>query len=655
MATAPPPGPLERDGSTVYFLPLMPLPKIKLWLALAIAFYALGHLLWYLGSPLGQSPVLDGRENLIVASQIADGTLPKEPFYRAMLYPALLAALPVGHAAIGLLAHLANALLVYFLARRFWASESGALISAALVGFNPVLLHFAFDPLDITLAIALFLGSMAALQKSLSLRKSDPKGMAFAGAAGCLIALATLSRPHFVTILVALMAVACAAALLRRIDLRRCSSFLLMANLPLLAYGLIQKSHSNQFQILPWQGAYNLWVSNNGNANGLYFTQSMEFHYLGEHQNPTRLESERLYEAANGELGTIAQRNSYWRSRAIEHVLSEPIDWIKLELYKLYAVFNSFEQYNNKTYSFHKSLSPWLRYNPISWGLLLIAAAACCAFLWRQKRSEFITTFYIAGAFIGGLLIYMASARFRLPLVPILAVLAGGLPFAIAAIPTSSWRLRRRMAISAGVAGILAFTTFGNINSKSTYIQDAMLLADASARVGDDKAAIRWANLALELAPDKQAPKRLRLISRYNLAASGQVATDRAFWRDLANDAEAITMEDQRLSFTRGVVLWNIGDRAKAQQVWHGDYKQHGLDSSASLAALLLTDPARQSPPISAELLADLTHGPHALLGFALAQKHPDARRDSFLAAIAMPEQRYRAIGESLQRVLPSH
>ena len=40
---------------------------------------------------LGPRAALDGAENLALAAKIATGTLPRELFYRAMLYPAVLA------------------------------------------------------------------------------------------------------------------------------------------------------------------------------------------------------------------------------------------------------------------------------------------------------------------------------------------------------------------------------------------------------------------------------------------------------------------------------------------------------------------------------------------------------------------------------------
>src|SRR5690606_28381119 len=76
--------------------------------------YGLWHLAWYWQTPLGQSPVLDERENLDLAAQIARGTLPPEPFYRAMLYPLILAvpfALGVPETLIPHMATLAGVLL----------------------------------------------------------------------------------------------------------------------------------------------------------------------------------------------------------------------------------------------------------------------------------------------------------------------------------------------------------------------------------------------------------------------------------------------------------------------------------------------------------------------------------------------------------------
>ena len=53
--------------------------------------YVAGCQLWYGQTPLGLVPIADDRELLALARQIAGDSLPREAFYRAPGYPAVLA------------------------------------------------------------------------------------------------------------------------------------------------------------------------------------------------------------------------------------------------------------------------------------------------------------------------------------------------------------------------------------------------------------------------------------------------------------------------------------------------------------------------------------------------------------------------------------
>ena len=631
----------------------MPSSKSTLFLLLAVALYAVGHLNWYLDTPMGQSPVLDGQENLLIAQQIKEGSLPAEPFYRAMLYPALLALLPIHWAVLGLAAHLANTLLVVRIAARFWRHEIGALVAGALVGFNPVLLHFAFDPLDATLSCSLFLVALHCLQKAQLRQSLYSVNTAYAAAGGAALALATLARPHFLAALVPAALILIFAAYRRRVTVTNALAFSLAALLPLLAYGFLQKSVGGSFGILPWQGAYNLWVSNKPGANGLYYQQTIEFHYTGEHENPNRLESEQLYRQETGRDGSIPEITAFWRAKTIRHILAHPIDWSLLMGFKTYAAFNNFEQYNNKTYSFHKRLSPWLRYNPLGWGLLLAGATFACATLWRQIRPDLVPLLVLCACYLAGMLVYMASARFRLPLVPVLAILCGGIPYAIEAIKVSSTAARRRAAIATLAAIAIAFTAFGPINAKDTYLQDMLLMADASATTGRDREAITWATAALQLAPTRQSAKRVVILSRYNLAASGQTTPDRPFWEEQARDLEGLALDDGRLAFVAGLAHWNIGNANQALALWQAAHERHGLAASQCLAAIAAVAPAAVHLPHDAELLALLQTGEHPILACVAARRLSADQRQSFLDAIGLTPERYQLLDQSLARVLP--
>lgn len=626
--------------------------KPTLWLLLAVALYSVGHLTWYLQTPLGLSPALDGQENLILAEQISSGTLAAEPFYRAMLYPFILAYWPAHWAILGLIAHIANTYLVYRLSFRIWKHLGGALLSGTLVGFNPILLHYAFDPLDITLAITCFILGLSFIPEALDRSRFADRWLS-SSRVGLFFSIAGLMRPHFFAVIIPIALIAIFAMVTKKVEWQRSTLFLLFAAIPIIAYGSVQLSVNGQFKVLPWQGAYNLWASNKPEANGFYYRQTLEFHYLDEHKNPTRLESETLYKQETGTEGTIDSRSAYWRKKTLNSVASNPFLWIKLMTSKTYALLNNYEQYNNKTFSFHRNLSPWLRYNPICWGLLSILAVASVSTLWRQVRTSAIPFIVISATFSAGVILYMASGRFRTPIIPILAVFAGGLPFAIQAYKASGSKTRRTSLIATGIMAIATFSFLGGINSKDTYIQDTLLLADTSAKIGRDHEAIKWASAALELSPNRQGAKRIRLISGYNLLASGEIASTKESWLELANDAFQITLEDELLPYVQGLVHWNLGDKNKALQVWHEGYNQFQLSAAPCLAAIIIAKPNNFQANLTPDLLAELQAHPHPLLNYAIAKEKAGAQRTTFLESVQMTLESYTVIERNMQRVLP--
>ena len=170
--------------------------------AIAALAYGLGQLAWYLGTPLGRVPVLDERENLDLATAIAGGSLPWEPFYRAPGYALLLAGLRgLGVSAGGLFPaalllgvglHAAGAALAAALARR-WFGNAAALAAGLLFALDPVLVHFATQALDSTLSLTLFLAGLNFLAAALD---GHGRGGAWAGAS-LSWAAATLARPNY--------------------------------------------------------------------------------------------------------------------------------------------------------------------------------------------------------------------------------------------------------------------------------------------------------------------------------------------------------------------------------------------------------------------------------------------------------------------------
>jgi hypothetical protein len=481
--------------------------------------YALGHLGWYLATPLGRVPVLDERENLDLANAIFGGQLAAEPFYRAPGYALLLAGFrAAGVSAAGLfpvalvfgtVLHAVNATLVAHLARGWFGLWAG-LAAGLLFALDPVFVHYATQALDATLSLTLFLAGfsfLAADWASLRLR-------GWVGASWCW-ALATLVRPNFLLPWLVLLAAAGAAPSRRGLRLAAVVSGALW----FAALAGWQARVAGVPGFLPWQGPYNLWAANRPGSNGRYYTQRVSLPPDLARANPARAESVVLYQQDEpGAPTTIAAMNAHWRARFWDEVRHHPLAWLGLLARKAYAFLNNWEQYNNKTYAFHKALSPWLSWNPLCWAVLLLLGIAGYARLLAESPSQALLLGMVALAVSASVILFFVSARFRLPVGALLAALAGG---AIAA-PRfwAGWPARRQgvLAGALAAAAAAAFTTFGGVADRSTYVQDHALLARAAFTVGDDATALAEANAALALQPWHPDAQAIATAARRELA-----------------------------------------------------------------------------------------------------------------------------------------
>jgi 4-amino-4-deoxy-L-arabinose transferase-like glycosyltransferase len=468
--------------------------------------YALGHLDWYLSTPLGRVPVLDERENLDLAAAIAGGTLPAAPFYRAPAYALVLACMRwMGVPAAGLFPaalllgaglHALNAALVAGIARRWFGGRAG-LLGGLVFGLDPVMVHYATQALDSTLSLTLFLAGLSCAAAALDAPERAGK---WAGA-GIAWAAAALVRPNYLVV----WAVLPVLALLQR-GIPGMRARILGASLAgILLFGAAsawQWSVCGVAGFLPWQGAYNLWAANRPGANGRYYTQRVSLPPEVARANPARAESILLYEQeTGGKPPAIPLMNAHWRMRFLAEISSHPLRWGALMARKAYALLNNWEQYNNKTFAFHKARSPWLRWNPICWGALLMLGVAGAARLASESPRSAAALASIWAACAASILLFFVSARFRLPLASMLAVLAGG-----ALCRPAFWRgwspgARAALAGLVVLAGAAAFSNLGNVQDPSTFVQDHALLARAAYTVGDDATALFEAQEALRMQP----------------------------------------------------------------------------------------------------------------------------------------------------------
>ncbi len=546
------------------------------------------HLLWYWQTPLGQIPVLDERENLDLARLIATG-LPAEPFYRAPGYPGLLsigywlgvpaAGMPFAATFIGLLIHGASAYVAALCARRLFSQENhhAAWVAGLLYGLNPVLIHQATQILDGALAnFGLLLGALSLIG---ALDEDRPS---FRPALGTAMAwsLTALVRPQLIVAWLAFPVIWWLATRRPGQGVRSVSmgvAALVISMLPLLAFGAVQARLSDTFRIMPTQGPYNLWAANKPGAHGRYFSQTIRLPATEAHRNPTLVESQVLYTRETSlPADDIDVVNAHWSRRLRDTALADPAGLLQRALARVYHLFNDAEQYNNKTYAFHKARSPWLRFNPIGWGVVLLGGVAGLVVLGTGKsRRRALTALALGGALTVGIAIAFVSDRFRLPLVAGLSVMAGGLAGLPQAWPAWSMRTRAGLILLLICTAAFTYSRFLNTRSDATFIQDHLLLAAAAVQTGDDALAWTEAGAALARSPGHPDALAWRVTSYFNQLLTRTANPDlEPAWADASRHLLAQQQSTPAVEVLAAIALWRAGEHAEAETLWRSLARQ---------------------------------------------------------------------------------
>ena len=565
------------------------------WVVILAFTYAAFYLLHHIGTPLGQVAVLDGREIIAWANAFARGDWPGEPFFRAPLYPLLLAAvrqsgvpetsLMLAAQLVNLFAHALSAWLIFHIACEVWRQQAAALISGMLFAIYPLAVFYVGEPLDISIGTSLFLAGLLC-----ALRGGRESRLLFTGCAGLLLAVAVAARPHFLSAAIALAAIPVLLCSQPRSKWSQIAAMTAGLLIGLSSLGALNAWQSGQFQILPSQGGYNLWAANRPGSNGLFYEQRSNFLSQDPRANTARLESERLYQIETGnsavghDYGMIAD---YWRQRTLTEIRKQPLRWVLLELRKFAALIHNTEQYNNKTFAFHKEGNVVLRLNPLGWGVLSAVAFVGLAVGWRRRELQAL--FLIGACYAVGVLIFYASARFRFPLAALLCVAAGGL------VPL--WQQRRTIRpdqarpwvlVLTGLA-FFSFFPFQWSRAEKTFDEDRLLLARAQAQLGQYRDSI--AQIEDVLSRKASLPRAWDLLcaTHFN-SLRGQAQNEMTAMLPQAIDAclmvaDVSAQADWILAFE----WWLAGRRQRAIDRWQFIAASKGPEWQRALACLLLT------------------------------------------------------------------
>ncbi len=441
-------------------------PRARLfWTTTGIALAVrVAHVLSLPGTPIFQRPIMDAAMHETWARGVLAGTWPgAEPFFRAPLYVYFLAALTwlferaLGLASARLPIALAQALisaagagLVALCAERAWGRRAGWM-GGLLFAATWTSIYFAGEMLLETLAATLGLLLIWVLLAGDGDGGAPPSGRRLL-AAGLVWGLGAITRPPLL-----IFAPVIVWYLRRRRGLAwRSAGWAALALglvLPILPVTLHNVVRGRDPVLIASQGGVNFYIGNNPAADGrTAIVPGTRPTWQGGYDDAIA-----LAERAQGRKLKPSEVDGYYVRQGLAFLVRSPGLALKLYARKLQLLFGAGERSNNNNPYYWSKWSPVLRWPIwIGWAPLLLLAVL--GYFRRDLApSRRLLLLGTAAAYALSVLLFFVNSRFRLPLLALLAIPAGGGLDRL----WTAWRERRWVDPKVGVAvaaGLLLFS-----------------------------------------------------------------------------------------------------------------------------------------------------------------------------------------------------
>jgi tetratricopeptide (TPR) repeat protein len=583
-------------------------------------------------TPFLEHPLLDPRLYDRWAQELARGEwLGREAFYANPLYPYYLGLI---YATVGrhlvlvhLLQHVLGSLGAALLAatgERLFDRRVGLVAGCAAALYAPFVFHEGSLMIE---SIAPFLGVLALF---LIVRAGERGTLPAWLLAGVATGVFVLARPNLTPFAGVAWALARPAG--DPLGRRGARALVLFAGTLLAILPVTARNYavSGRFVLITAHGGEAFYVGNHAGADG-YGTQPdwVDSGPATEHESYRRRASALL-----GREVSLAESSAYWQDQALAFAASEPLAYARLVAQKAYLFLHAYEKGDNANYYFMREEVPYLRFLPISFGLVAPLAALG---LWVTRRdwARMGIVPLFALAYAAGIIATFVLARYRLAVVPSLLLLA-------AAAVVWWWkalRTHRYAAAGAALALVTALAAVTNIptalvvkdDPATTHNNYGLVLEEAGLL---DAAAAQYA-AASALVPD-------RALYRANLAKVELRRGRRAEARSLLAEAVRLEPEFADAHADLGFLAQAEGDAAAALR----EYMQAvALDSMlvgpALNAAVLLEEAGRsaEAEPMYRRALAANPTGYRENVGLALYLVRADRRCEAIPLLVAARPQ----------------
>jgi Tfp pilus assembly protein PilF/4-amino-4-deoxy-L-arabinose transferase-like glycosyltransferase len=438
----------------------------KVWrLAFVIFVIAFGFRLIFVqgqvnNNPLFLSPILDAKAHDQWAGQIAAGEAPKmllehdvpHPYYRAPLYYYFLSIIyrmfgqSIHHAAIvqAVLGSL-TCVLIGFIARRL-TGMVGMAVGGLLAALYWPFVVFDVELLTVVLEVFLVTATLWTL-----LHAGEKRSPFWFSVAGLLLGLAVVTRP---TISFCWLAVAIWLIVMRR--RMGWSAFTaaigllfmtVMMSVPILVVLVRNIVVSGDAVAIASSGGINFYIGNNERADG----STAAFPGAEPGWESAYRMSRAVAEHESGMSLSDSQVSRFWFQKGVDWIKNNPGEWMRLCAIKFAVFWSPTETPNNKAIRYFAELAPVSNFFWVGFGVVFVGAVISLLYL-KGSGSGWLLIILVVLLYMCGVLWFFVNARFRLPAMPMLILLATlGLTGLVRDIRN---RVYGRVGIAAGLAGV---------------------------------------------------------------------------------------------------------------------------------------------------------------------------------------------------------
>jgi len=408
--------------------------KWPLAIFLAAILIRLIYLLQIKSNPAFDNPMVDELWHLNWARDILNGNLiGDKAYFRGPLYPYFLAIIygVTGESIfftrlLQLVMGSFSAVLVYLIGKKLLGNTIGVIAGFIFAVYGTIIFYEAMFLIPVLYIFLILLAFLYLLKSRESNRLKDWFTV------GIFMGLAAIARPNIlflVPFVLLWIYFLLKSGEIKRKRLKTAGIYLIAVLIPVFAVTIRNLAVTGEFILISSQGGVNLYIGNNPDTEGLTMLMPEvridESLPWSEFNDATRAAAER--EA--GHPLTAAGESSFWTKKAISFIFNNPGKFISITIKKLIYFLDGFENSDNadiyftRNYSSLFSVLLWKSPLLFPFGMLLPLALVGVYITWRKRR-ELLPLYIFIIAYIPTVVLFLVTARHRLPVIPFIIILA---------------------------------------------------------------------------------------------------------------------------------------------------------------------------------------------------------------------------------------